>query len=661
MTTPRLPSLVRDWQLDINNAVLDRGSTTVNHQDMLYQIKKILTGFAQNPWTVHSSSNSVSAGSSDLWSDYTDVVHGTGNHAWIVLNKPIGSSQLLISADAPDIKQLTLIWSPEGLFTGGSISANPTATDQVTLQSALDWMGALTSPFNSWLHVWHSSDGYCTRIMTTHDTNEPKLFWILDQITDPFSNNWVDLPEVMFILENVASRFSSSSTFSVMPITENAGKSWNGSSSFDVGFFSLGHNTAGTGGTNWEAVEDMGSLPNPLNTDLPYPICPIGITSDTVGTRGVHGMLVDLYVGHTDRTMGSTYPLDSATKEWVQFGDIILPWTNDSTIPLATPTVTQGTIDDVSSYSNVGTPNGMNDGDFNIDTPGGSFSVYSSLFNGAQYVGIGDVSPLQFDRTDPFSISAWFKTTLATGTAVLVSKLYDSSPTFPGYELVMDCSTGQLWWQLANDFSTSNVMRIVTILDSFNDDVWHHIVTTWDGDVAGGSSGASIYIDGYNEPVTAPYDGLTSSISSLGALTIGARDNGANHFFSGRIDDVAIYDKALSSTEVNDIYNSGIPNDLRELSSAPNLVGYWLMGENVLAISDSETTINGVLADFGSTKSAEEITAYRMVGVDTGAPGPDTYYHFWTVTNSPDTSGAQTTPPYGGPLTNIYVSAQYKL
>jgi hypothetical protein len=45
---------------------------------------------------------------------------------------------------------------------------------------------------------------------------------------------------------------------------------------------------------------------------------------------------------------------------------------------------------------------------------------------------------------------------------------------------------------------------------------------------------------------------------------------------SGNIDEVAIWDSALSASDITSIYNSGVPNDISSLSP----VAYYRMGDN---------------------------------------------------------------------------------
>ena len=48
---------------------------------------------------------------------------------------------------------------------------------------------------------------------------------------------------------------------------------------------------------------------------------------------------------------------------------------------------------------------------------------------------------------------------------------------------------------------------------------------------------------------------------------------------NGSIDEVAIWNSALSSTAVTEIYNSGVPNDLDELTNASDPTVWYRMGE----------------------------------------------------------------------------------
>ena len=76
---------------------------------------------------------------------------------------------------------------------------------------------------------------------------------------------------------------------------------------------------------------------------------------------------------------------------------------------------------------------------------------------------------------------------------------------------------------------------------AITDDQWHHIGLVWDG------SQRMLCADG----VVVAEDTLDGLEASAGALYIGVGNNWADgSFFSGLIDDVRIYDKALSADEI---------------------------------------------------------------------------------------------------------------
>ncbi len=75
---------------------------------------------------------------------------------------------------------------------------------------------------------------------------------------------------------------------------------------------------------------------------------------------------------------------------------------------------------------------------------------------------------------------------------------------------------------------------------------WYYLAAVWDGSVV------RVYIDGeYNKQYNlASYNSLTTP------TRIGASSDGANYQFSGGISDVRIYDRALSASEVQELYGS---------------------------------------------------------------------------------------------------------
>jgi hypothetical protein len=187
-------------------------------------------------------------------------------------------------------------------------------------------------------------------------------------------------------------------------------------------------------------------------------------------------------------------------------------------------------IQDISDYGNHGTPHGVtwtSDG-------GGSYS-----FDGVNdYIGVDSSPSLDMSR---IAISAWIKPSTVTGVQEIVRRI-SYAPTASGYLFrLIDNRLNVEFWDggvMTTSFSSSGV---------FQADMWHHVTLTYDG------STATIYVDG-------AYDSQAVGVSSLGSptgeLAIGACPYGGEHF-SGGLDEVLVYSRALSAGEVQAEYDSG--------------------------------------------------------------------------------------------------------
>ncbi|MBW2673324.1 MAG: LamG domain-containing protein [Deltaproteobacteria bacterium] len=215
----------------------------------------------------------------------------------------------------------------------------------------------------------------------------------------------------------------------------------------------------------------------------------------------------------------------------------------------------------------------------------GTFSQLSSTFNGTdEYVTMGDV--LDFDRTDPLSISLWFK--VSSGGAFLVSKMEDGG-TNRGYGLYL-VADGRLQLIFYGNTAVSDWMYAATTATWIDGD-WHHVVFMHDGSST--LAGLTCYVDGASQAFGTTADNLLLTTVSSAPFMIGTR-TALDAYLAGKIDDVAIYDSELSLAEVTAIYNSGEPVDNRLLSSEPDMVGYWRMGDGATSptIQDDSTNSN---------------------------------------------------------------------
>jgi hypothetical protein len=183
--------------------------------------------------------------------------------------------------------------------------------------------------------------------------------------------------------------------------------------------------------------------------------------------------------------------------------------------------------------------------------PGSAF-----YFDGLKdYIDFGDI---EIVTGNTMSVQAWFKTTGSLDYATaLVSKLYASVAYHLG---------GSLWGGDKIQFEIGPA-EIAESNSSLNDGYWHHAVGVYDGTLA--SDNVKLFIDGVLQATTHNH---TQNIPDVPEpLTIGAtksRDGSTiADFFDGIIDDVRIYDRALSPAEVIELLNYEPPTPVVQIQS----------------------------------------------------------------------------------------------
>lgn len=192
-----------------------------------------------------------------------------------------------------------------------------------------------------------------------------------------------------------------------------------------------------------------------------------------------------------------------------------------------------GDANDYSGNGNNGTVNGAT---LTEDRFGNINSAYE--FDGVDdYI---EVNP-GINMTD-YSFSFWFKTLNESGS--IFSKHIESSYSS----------------SYANYIHSGNIRNYVTIGSSaysvgsqnqVNDNNWHHYVGTYD------ENKLEIYLDG----VLVAEENVVGTVKNTSLSTIigawrNTSGNGYANFFEGSIDDIAIYDRAITSDEINNIYIS---------------------------------------------------------------------------------------------------------
>ena len=106
--------------------------------------------------------------------------------------------------------------------------------------------------------------------------------------------------------------------------------------------------------------------------------------------------------------------------------------------------------------------------------------------------------------------------------------------------------------KIAAGFETSaGTDYTVTSPATYNDGKWHYAVATYDG-----SSTVRLYIDG-QQVATKTTSGALPDKAGTQPLRVGANSLSLNGFFVGAVDEVRVWNRQVSSTQVSSQYNSG--------------------------------------------------------------------------------------------------------
>ena len=154
-------------------------------------------------------------------------------------------------------------------------------------------------------------------------------------------------------------------------------------------------------------------------------------------------------------------------------------------------------------------------------------------------VNCGD--PAILNITNAISILVWLKTDTA------------SNSTNQSYVIKGDSGANGygLRHSAANNlqFRISNTANVETPVDSSFNDVWHHLAGTYDG------SQLRLYIDGEVQATTASPGTISTSTYNF---NIGREPVGNRYIYDGAIDDVRVYNRALTEQEVKSIFRGDL-------------------------------------------------------------------------------------------------------
>jgi hypothetical protein len=240
-------------------------------------------------------------------------------------------------------------------------------------------------------------------------------------------------------------------------------------------------------------------------------------------------------------------------------------------------------------------------------TAPGQIGASTLDFSGtAQYLSVADPASNILDfgvDGASFTITGWFnRDTFANDHTLVAKKLSQSTTSDDGY--IAWIGGGDDLFHFRVDEAGSTDTYSIASASAFTATGWHSFAISWN-DNSSLTTPVNLYIDGtLSSGTTSGTFANVGTFANNEAFALGAESDGGNPF-DGKIDDIRIYNRALSTDEVSKLYQTTAPAQPVDTS----LVNYWTFDRSdtvgTTAIDRGRKGLNGTTT--GTTKTIGKV------------------------------------------------------
>ena len=294
-----------------------------------------------------------------------------------------------------------------------------------------------------------------------------------------------------------------------------------------------------------------------------------------------------------------------------------------------------GNASDMSGNGNDGTVYGATLGE---DRNGEAGKAYA--FDNNAYIVVPHDPLIDFNTTDPHTLSVWIKPENDSPSGSIISKWYNSYDPYP-YTIRFNSDSFAI---SANIYTggypqiSSNVLSTVSPLPEYLNGYGHVCAVFYPSEV-------KLFIDG--EFLSSKQSELTSFNSSNShSMFIGKRDGRSDRYFKGSIDDIRIYNRALSEPEVQALYEleKPIDTDGDGLLDYEEIVTYGTDPND--ADSDDDGFIDGTEVNYGANPLSSDKAILDMITAEPSIYGFVTQKDYDDLFYSQETNSTPYTPSW---------------
>ncbi len=244
---------------------------------------------------------------------------------------------------------------------------------------------------------------------------------------------------------------------------------------------------------------------------------------------------------------------------------------------------------------------------YRVSTDNSTWSNWTSYGDGGialdgvdDYISVGDVD--SFDALTELSVCTWVKHDTISDDDFILTKI--DNIAWEGFMLLKDDIGQETGRTDMYKVYISGTAYIEGASNSAVADKWTHVCTTFK---ANDATGLHLYVNGVedaNSPVSTV--GTMGIASGTNILSIGRYEPGTQNYFDGNIDNIQVYSRVLSASEIVSNYST---SDGETPYSSDSMFAFWKMNElsgtTASAIGSCGASCNGTLTNFTDTSGRD--------------------------------------------------------